>query len=56
MHYKPIAATADGTQFFKNEPMSNEPGVFTGQQPQEYVSQFVDGIANHRFWDRDVTV
>lgn len=51
-HYKPIAGTNEGKMWIKKEKMGNAPGVFLGQGNNDFINQFVQGIALHRFWDR----
>lgn len=51
MHYKPIAGTNEGKLWIKNEKTGNSLGVFLGEN-NDFVNQFLQGIASHRFWNR----
>lgn len=51
MHYKPIAGTNEGKLWIKNIKTGNSLGVFLGEN-NEFVNQFLQGIASHRFWNR----
>ena len=53
MHYKPIAGTNEGKTWIENEKMGNSLGVFLGYAGNhEFIGQFIQGVASHRFWDR----
>ncbi len=53
IHYKPIAVTNEGKTWVEKDRMGNGAGMFLGQAgSSDYVNQFVQGIASHRFWDR----
>lgn len=57
LHYKPIAGTNEGKLWVENEKMGDATGVFLGHgEGNEYVSQFVQGIASHRFWNRTLVI
>jgi catalase len=52
-HYKPIAGTNEGKVWIENENMANCLGVFLGCKGDNgFISQFIQGIASHRFWER----
>ncbi|HZJ74973.1 MAG TPA: catalase [Clostridia bacterium] len=52
-HYKPIAGTNEGKAWIENEKMANCLGVFLGcKGNNDFISQFIQGIASHRFWER----
>src|SRR5699024_4472382 len=52
-HYKPIAGTNEGKAWIENQNMGNGLGVFLGnEENKDFASQFVQGVASHRFWDR----
>lgn len=53
IHYKPVAGTNEGKTWIENEKMSNSLGVFLGcEGNDEFIDQFVQGVAFHRFWER----
>lgn len=53
IHYKPIAGTNEGRAWIENEKMKRSPGVFLDDKENgDFVSQFIQGVASHRFWDR----
>ncbi|NLO47405.1 MAG: catalase [Clostridiales bacterium] len=53
IHFKPIAGTNEGKQWIEDEKIGNSLGVFLGSVgDNEFISQFIKGIAFHRFWDR----
>ncbi|RFU67321.1 catalase [Peribacillus saganii] len=53
-HYKPIGATHEGKQWLEMEKMTNSPGVVVGEDVNEFVSAFVEAIAAHRHWSRQI--
>ncbi|WP_043930988.1 catalase [Bacillus sp. EB01] len=53
-HYKPIGATHAGAEIVEQAGILGQPGVITGSDPSEFAAQFVQAIAAHRFWDREV--
>lgn len=53
-HYKPIGATAEGIKLLQIEGMENDPGVIYGGDPNSFASKFIEAIAAHRFWGREV--
>ncbi len=53
IHYKPIAGTNEGKTWIENEKMGGSLGVFLGcPGNNDFIGQFIQGIASHRFWDR----
>ena len=52
-HYKPIAASSEGADFFQAVGIADEPGVVTGEGPG-IANDFLDAIGQHRFWDRQL--
>ena len=53
IHFKPIAGTNEGKTWIENEKMGNSLGVFLGYEGNnDFINQFIEGIALHRFWDR----
>nr|WP_285865969.1 catalase [Lederbergia lenta] len=53
IHYKPIAATDIGEQWFKDQQLPSKLGVILGsEQANIFTDQLVNAIAAHRFWDR----
>ncbi len=51
-HYKPIAATHQGIQFFALNNLNGQPGVVTGYDVRNFPDEFINAIALHRYWDR----
>ncbi|GAB3048866.1 catalase [Virgibacillus ainsalahensis] len=52
-HYKPIGATHEGIRWLEANNMIGSPGVVKGDD-QQFVKQFVEAIAMHRHWERQV--
>nr|WP_090586127.1 MULTISPECIES: catalase [unclassified Paenibacillus] len=53
-HYKPIGATREGRQLLKTCAAENGPGVVTGEEPHYFSRDFIEAIAAHRHWDRQL--
>jgi catalase len=53
-HYKPIGATAEGIKLLQIEGMENDPGVIYGGDSISFPSKFIEAIAAHRSWGREV--
>lgn len=54
-HFKPIAVSNEGEQWFKEKQLPSKTGVVINkQQPDDFSKQFIDAIAAHRFWDRSI--
>ncbi|WP_413380757.1 catalase [Alkalihalobacillus sp. 1P02AB] len=55
-HYKPIALSNEGKQWFEAQNLAREAGVllFDNQESNVFASDFVEAIAAHRFWERKV--
>ncbi len=49
-HYKPLAASSEGADFFQAASIANAPGVITDNG----ADAFLEAIGQHRFWDRQV--
>ena len=52
-HYKPIAASTEGADFFQAAGIADAPGVVTGDDAG-LAETFLKAIGQHRFWDRQV--
>jgi len=52
-HYKPVAASSEGADFFQAAGIAAEPGVVTGETGN-IASAFLEAIGQHRFWDRQL--
>jgi catalase len=52
-HYKPVAASGEGADFFQAAGIAAEPGVVTGENGT-ITSAFLEAIGQHRFWDRQL--
>ena len=53
-HFKPIAATFYGEQLLDELGFKGQVGVITKETENNFVENFTNAIANHRFWDRAV--
>lgn len=60
MHCKPIAASGEGVDFLKATYLGNtgdvkpEPGVVLSDNGKGNAKEFINAIAQHRFWEREV--
>ena len=52
-HYKPLAASSEGADFFQAAGIANEPGVVVGEGTA-IANNFLEAIGQHRFWDRQL--
>ena len=52
-HYKPLAASSEGADFFQAAGIADAPGVITGEDAA-IADGFLQAIGQHRFWDRQV--
>lgn len=53
-HYKPIASTFSGNQFIDELGLTGKIGVLTNDTGNEFIDSFIELIAKHRFWSREV--
>ncbi|WP_147802566.1 catalase [Alkalicoccus halolimnae] len=53
-HFKPIGASEEGRALLNLDNMDNSPGVVYGGAPEDFAKRFIDAVAEHRFWDREV--
>ncbi len=55
-HYKPIAVTNEGKQWLDSQQFADpNTGIMSSESVNnEFTTQFVDAIANHRFWTRQL--
>ena len=53
-HYKPIAANNEGLEWLKDNQMVDSLGVYHGNKDNDYLNLFMEAIANHRIWDREM--
>ena len=51
-HYKPIGATGEGIKWLEVNHFEGKPGVISGTNITDFVTEFVEAIAAHRFWQR----
>lgn len=51
-HYKPIGATGEGIEWLKVNHFEGKPGVISETDMTVFMSEFVEAIAAHRFWQR----
>ncbi|WP_099159212.1 catalase [Virgibacillus ndiopensis] len=52
-HFKPIGASQSGDKWVKN--IIDKPGVITSNNTKSFASTFVEAIASHRYWSRQVS-
>ncbi|MCM3586582.1 catalase [Mesobacillus maritimus] len=53
-HYKTIGATHDGKSWLEEEGLGQSEGVILNDNLEVFVDKFVNGIAKHRHWGRQV--
>lgn len=53
-HYKPIGATGEGIAILRENDVVDQPGVVTGEGPEDFLSGFVHAVSAHRHWNRNV--
>lgn len=53
-HFKPIGATQEGRALLNLDDMEDAPGVIYGGDAEEFSRRFIDAVAAHRFWEREV--
>ncbi|QQK81981.1 catalase [Salicibibacter cibi] len=53
-HFKPIAATNEGLVWLKNVNLADGMGVVQGDNNTDFVQPFIEAIAAHRFWERQM--
>ena len=54
-HYKAIGATHEGEKWLEAAEMLDQPGIVTGGQTADFAKQFIDAVAMHRHWSREVS-
>ncbi|SHG01121.1 catalase [Ornithinibacillus halophilus] len=54
MHYKPIGATHDGKKWLVENEMATSKGVVATDDINKFATLFVEAIAAHRHWDREI--
>lgn len=52
MHMKPIGVAAGGVQYLLNTEENNMDGVVVAEENEDFANQFINAIAQKRFWDR----
>ena len=52
MHMKPIGVAASGVQYLLNTEDNNMDGVVVAEENGDFANQFINAIAQKRFWDR----
>lgn len=52
MHMKPIGDAAGGVQYLLNTEDNNMDGVVVAEENADFANQFINAIAQKRFWDR----
>ncbi|WP_010532175.1 catalase [Lentibacillus jeotgali] len=53
-HYKPIGATGDGRKLLEGANVTGETGVVQNDNTDSFLTSFVEAVAAHRHWDRQV--
>ncbi|RCW76930.1 catalase [Saliterribacillus persicus] len=53
-HFKPIGATEEGIKLLQVDEMKNSKGVVYGGEAKKFAREFIEAIAAHRHWDRNV--
>ncbi|MCA1055631.1 catalase [Rossellomorea aquimaris] len=53
-HYKPIGFTHEGTSILEKVGRKESPGVVIGTNMESFTSEFIEAIAAHRHWERDL--
>ncbi|TYS45878.1 catalase [Bacillus infantis] len=53
-HFKPIGATHEGRKWIENSGKSNAAGVVLGDGTESFAEEFIQAIAQHRFWERQL--
>ena len=53
-HYKPLGATHHGTQWLSDNKLDGYSGVVTGDDAEGFAKEFVQAVAAHRHWDRQM--
>ncbi|MTD30965.1 catalase [Planomicrobium sp. YIM 101495] len=53
-HFKPIGATHEGMKWLEAAQMMEQPGIITGSEMPAFSGAFIDAVAQHRFWERQV--
>ncbi|ARI75767.1 catalase [Halobacillus mangrovi] len=53
-HFKPIGGSFEGTQLLKENDFTDHKGVVVGDDASTFASDFVEAIAAHRHWSREL--
>lgn len=53
-HYKPIGATGDGQKILESVNVTGEAGVVQNDITDSFLTSFIEAVAAHRHWDRQV--
>ncbi len=53
-HFKPIGAIKIGEDLLHVDEMKDSPGVVLSRDSEDFAKEFVDALAAHRHWNRDV--
>ena len=54
MHFKPIAAAPAASELMSKTKVKSGPGILTDLTVSGEGKQWVDAVAHHRFWDRNI--
>lgn len=53
-HFKPIGATHEGRKWIENSGKSNAAGIVLGDGAESFAEEFIQAVAQHRFWERQL--
>ncbi|WP_431803989.1 catalase [Halobacillus andaensis] len=53
-HCKPIGATHEGKKWLEEAEITSRPGVVHGDNTTKFVNEFVNALAEHRHWEREL--
>lgn len=53
-HYRPIGATGEGKEWFTINQYAGQPGVVMSDNMGKFTIEFIEAIAAHRHWNREV--
>lgn len=53
-HFKPIGAMGAGIEILRKNGVTEEPGVITEDKAENFITKYIDAVAAHRHWNRNV--
>ncbi|PPA69268.1 catalase [Jeotgalibacillus proteolyticus] len=54
MHFKPLGATHEGKKWLEANDIQTSAGVVHGDDMEAFTGEFIQAIAAHRHWDREI--